>query len=185
MADDQKPSGLDLETAAKLGNLFHGLAHNPKTRRAVAKVVREVLPDSPEARSFSDVEIEDKFETFKQEQEDKEIQRQQKSALARMNAQRSQLLTGGHDGSGRKYSEDDVSKIEKLMEKKGIVDYEDGAILYASTLPPDDPKPARDMPGAHGATWEFPEWAKFGPDPVKASRDTANQVITELMRSKR
>jgi hypothetical protein len=31
----------------------------------------------------------------------------------------------------------------------------------------------------------MPEFAKFGPDPTKAARDTAHQVIGEFMRKKR
>lgn len=173
------------ETAQKLGNLFAGLAHNPKTRKIAAQLVREGAPDSPEARSFSDVELETKFETFKEEQAAKELERQQKQVLDRMNSQRQRLLSGGEDGAGRKYSEDDVKAIETLMQKKGITDYDDGATLYAATLPPDTGKPGAVPPEVHGTTWEFPEWAKFGADPVKASRQTANEVISELMRQRR
>jgi len=181
MADQPK---LDDATAAKLGNLFAGLAHNPKTRKIVAQAVREGLPDSAEARSFSDVEQEERFEAFKAEQEQKEIKRQQEEVLGRMNAQKARLLSGGENGEGRKYSEEDMKKIEELMNKKGIIDYDDGATLYAATLPPEQPNP-NNMPKVHGATWEIPEWATFGDNPVKASRETANQVITELMRQRR
>lgn len=178
--------GLDLGTAADLADLFHSLSHNPKTRKIIAKAVKDAAPDSPHAAAFSDVEIEDKFESFREEQTKKETEKQQEAILARMNMQRNRLLTGGEEGEGRKYSEDDVKKIESLMQKKGITDYDDGAVLYASTLPPDDPRPGdKGIPPAHGATWEFPEWAKFGKDPVGASRDTAHTVITEFMRAKR
>lgn len=178
-------AGLDLGTASDLADLFYKLSHDKKTRKIIAKAVKDAAPDSPHAAAFSDVEIEDKFETFKQEQSDKETKSQQEAILARMNMQRNRLLTGGDDGGGRKYSEDDVKKIETLMQKKGLTDYEDGAVLYASTLPPEDPRPGKDVPPAHGATWEFPEWAKFGKDPVGASRDTAHTVISEFMRAKR
>jgi hypothetical protein len=176
---------LDPATAASLGKLFAGLAQNPKTRRMVAKAVREVMPDSPEARSFSDVEQEERFDSFKAEQEARELQRQQDEVVGRMNGQRQRLLGGGEDGEGRKYSEDDVKAIEALMQKKGITDYNDGAILYAATLPPDNPKPGDGPHEVHGTTWEFPEWGKFGKDPVRASRETANTVISELMRKRR
>ena len=182
MADNPN---IDDATAIKLGRMFAGMAHHDKGRKTAAKLVRDTMPDSPEARSFADVEQEERFEAFKQEQEAKEIERQKDAVVAKMDAQRRRLLSGGDNGEGRKYSEDDVKQIETLMQKKGIIDYEDGAVLYAATLPPSEPKPGRDIPEVHGATWEFPEWAKFGPDPVKASRETANQVITELMRQRR
>lgn len=176
---------LDQATAIKLGNLFAGLAHNPKTRAQIARAVREAHPDSPEARSFSDIDQEQKFESFKAEQEKRELERQQAAVLERMNQQRAGLLNGGPDGQGRKYSADDVTKIEALMQKKGITDYDDGATLYAATLPPENQRPGPGPEAVHGTTWEFPEWAKFGKDPQRASREVANEVITELMRKRR
>lgn len=176
--------GLDLGTASDLADLFYKLSHDKKTRKKIAAAVKEIAPDSPHAAAFSDVDIEDKFENFKEEQAARDLKAQQDAVLARMNRQRERLLTGDDEGS-RKYSEDDVKNIEALMQKKGISDYDDGAILYASTLPPDNPRPGDNPPPAHGATWEFPEWAKFGHDPVAASRDTAHTVIGEFMRAKR
>lgn len=171
------------EVAADLGKLLLSLTHNPKTRKTIAKAIKEIDPDSPHAQAFADVDVQDQFEKFKQEQADREIENQRKAVMAEMNAKRNALLTGGPDGSGRKYGEDDIKKIETLMEKKGITDYEDGATLYAATLPPLDPKPS-DMPIEHGATWEFPEWSKFSENPDKAARNTAHTVITEFMRKR-
>jgi hypothetical protein len=172
------------EVANDLAVLFLKLSHDPKTRKVIAKAVKEGAPDSPHAKVFTDVEISDQFESFKAEQEQRELKKQQDEMLARMNAKRSALLTGGPDGSGRKYAEDDIKKIEDLMQRKGITDYEDGATLYAATLPPIDNLPSDVPPAQHGATWEFPEWGKFGADPVKASRDTATSVISEFMRKR-
>jgi hypothetical protein len=170
--------------ANDLAALFVKLSHDPKTRKIIAKAVKEGASDTPHAKAFADVDLEDRFEGFTREQEAKELKRQQDEMLAAMNRQRSALLTGGADGSGRKYGEDDVKKIEELMQRKGITDYDDGATLYAATLPPVDPRPGEDIPPQHGSTWEFPEWGKFGSDPVKASRDTAHTVITEFMRKR-
>jgi hypothetical protein len=175
--------GLDLATAADLADLFHELSHNPETRGQVGKLVKKLKPNTPHAEAFKDVEIEDRFESFRAEQEAKELERQQKEMLARMNSARARLLTGDEDGGGRRYSEDDVKAIESLMQKKGITDYEDGATLYAATLPPVDPQPHEITP-QHGSTWEFPSWAEFGPDPIKASRNEAHKAITELMRKR-
>jgi hypothetical protein len=175
--------GLDLATAAELGDLLHELTHNKETRKVIAAAIKKAKPESPHAAAFADVDVEDRFDTFRREQEEKDLKRQQDAVLARMNQQRASLLTGGPDGEGRKYGEDDVKNIEALMQRKGISDYDDGATLYAATLPPIDPRPGEEAP-QHGATWEFPEWGKFGADPVKASRDTAHTVITEFMRKR-
>lgn len=173
---------LDPVVAEDLARLALDLSHNKETRKAFGQLVRKAKPDSPHARAFSDLDVEDKFEAFKGDLEKEKIEAQREKILQRMNAQRQKLING--DEAGRKYSEDDVKKIEALMEKKGITDYEDGAILYAATLPPESPKPPTDMP-QHGATWQFPEIETFGKDPVGASRDLAHQVISEFMRKNR
>ena len=99
MADNPQ---LDDATAARLGRMFAGMAHHDKGRKLAAKLVKETMPDSPEARSFADVEQEDRFEAFKAEQEAKEIERQKQDVVARMDAQRRRLLSGGSSGcSGR------------------------------------------------------------------------------------
>jgi hypothetical protein len=180
--------GLDLATAAELGDLLHELSHDKKARKALGKLIKEVKPDSPHAAAFADVDVEDRFEEFKQQQEQRELKREQDAILARMNAKRSALLTGGDDGSGPKYTEDDVKKIEALMQQKGITDYDDGRILYTATLPPESPQPS-DLPTPHGATWEFPTignqpFAEFAANPERASRNMAHQVITEFMRKR-
>ncbi len=180
MAD--KPA-LDPAVAADLGELLHELSHNPKTRSIIGGAIRDVAPESKHARAFKDLDIEDRFDTFKREQEEKEVKAEQQRVLDRMNGQRSALLTGGPNGNGRKYSEDDVKKIEALMERKGVTDYEDGATLYAATLPPESPQPSDAAP-KHGATWEFPEWAKFSKNHQLAARDTAYQVLDEIRRKR-
>ena len=173
----------DPAVANDLTALFLKLSHDPKTRKIIAKAIKEGAPDSRHAQAFADVEVDDKFEKFRQEQEERETQRQQQEILRQMNAKRSALLVGGPDGEGRKYSEDDVKKIEKLMESKGISDYEDGATLYAATLPPVDPSP-QSIPPVHGSTWEMPEFAKYGANPDKAARETATAMISEFMRKR-
>jgi hypothetical protein len=172
---------IDPAVAQDLSRLMLDLTHNKETRAAIGKIIKKAKPDSPHAAAFADVDIEDKFETFQRAQEEKEIKRQQDQIVARLQSQRQKLLDG--DESGRKYSEDDVKAIEKLMEKKGYTDYEDAAVLYAATLPPENTKP-QNRPTEHGATWEFPEWSTFAKDPTKASRNIAHQVIDEFQRKR-
>jgi hypothetical protein len=173
---------LDPTVATDLALLALELANNKETRKEFGKLVRKAKPESKHAHAFSDVEMDERLAEIERKNEEKEIKRQQDAIVARMQAQRDKLLNG--EGGGRKYAEDDVKKIETLMQSKGITDYEDGATLYAATLPPENPMPSGADAQQHGATWEFPEWGKFGKDPVRASRDTAHQVITEFMRKR-
>ena len=180
MPGEAKP--IDPNVAQDLARLALDLSHDKKTRKAFAKIVREAKPDSPHAAAFADVEVEDKFEAFQRAQEEKEIKREQAVIVARMNEQRQRLLSGDEAG-GRKYSEDDVKKIETLMEKKGLTDYEDAAVLYAATLPPENTKPSNE-PLPQGATWEMPQFAEYAKDPNKAARNNAYAVIDEFRRKR-
>src|ERR1700733_2040987 len=105
----------DPNVIADLAQLARDLAHNPETRREFGKLVKKAKDKSPaaarHASAFSDVDIEDKFETFRAEQADRELKAQQQQIVDRMNGQRTRLLTGGENGSGKKYSEDDIKKI--------------------------------------------------------------------------
>ena len=55
----------------------------------------------------------------------------------------------------------------------------------APEKPPANPQEGPPDDQRMGATWEFPEWGKFGKDPVKASREVAAQVIQEFQQRKR
>jgi len=174
--------GLTIDVAAELGDLLYDLTHDKKTRAKIGRIIKEAKPDSNHAAAFKDIELEDRLEEFEKKQEERSIEEMRKAAVSRMETQRARLLSGGDDGEGRKYSEDDVKKIEELMQKRGIVDYDDGAVLYGHSNP--QPGPLEHEPDVPGTTWEFPEFAKFKDDPVKASREVAFQAIRELRQRK-
>ena len=185
MTEPQTPQrtkrGLDPALAAELGDLLHELSTDKKTRKTIAKAIKEKYPDSPYAAQFVDVEQEERQEAFERKQEEVALKRQQDAMVEQMNAKRKRLLEGT---DGRKFTEDQVKEIEAMMQSRGIVDYDDGAIIYAAKQPPENPQPTPAQ-AVHGTTWEFPEWGKFGKDPVKASREIAGNVITEFMQKRR
>jgi len=192
MAGEQQPQfskrGLPLATATELGDLLHELTHSKAGRRRVAELIREVMPDSPHAQAFNDVDIEEKFEKFKEEQEADRLRRESEAVNRELARQRNALLTGGPDGQGRKYTEEQVVQIEDLMVKRGVRSYDDGATLYAATNPPVDPD--HESAPQHGATYEFPtignlSFEEFAKAPDRASRNMAHQLIGEFQRRKR
>lgn len=181
--------GLDPATAAELGDLLHELTHDKRGRRGIAKLIKEIKPDSPHAQAFADVDIEDRFEDFKREQEEDRLRRESERINNELARQRNDLLTGGADGEGRKFSEDDVKKIEELMTARGIRSYADGAVIYGTLNPPVDPDHENGAP-QHGATYQFPtignlSFEDFARNPNGASRDLAHSMITEFNRRKR
>ena len=184
MTEQQKPQ-IDPAVAADLAQLALKLSHDPKTRKQFGKLVKEAQPDSPHARAFTDVDLDDKFTAFEQRQAERELKAQQDAVVARLNAQRQNLLTGGPDGSGPKYDEDTVKKIEKFMEDNGIVNYQHGAVLYANENPALRPPPEDEAPPMHGDRWTIPDFEKFKDDPDGAARSTASAVIREFRQKRR
>jgi hypothetical protein len=176
---------LDPAVAADLGQLAYELGHDPKTRKEFGKLVKTAKPDSPHARAFADVDLEDKFAAFEEKQAKKELEAQQQAYLANMNRQRQNLLTGGADGNGPKYAEDEVKKIEKFMEENGITNYAHGAVLYANENPPLSPPGDDPPPNMHGDRWTIPDFEKFKDDPDGAARNVAYGVIKEFRQKKR
>jgi hypothetical protein len=194
MPDENTPQrsrrGLDLATAAELGDLLHELSHHKDkaARRKVGKLIKEYLPDSPHAQAFTDVDLQDQFDTFKEEQEADRLRRESEAVNRELARQRNALLTGGADGEGRKFTEDQVKEIETLMQTRGVRSYEDGATLYAATNPPVDP--THEQAPRHGTTYEFPtiggmSFDDFAKNPSLASRNMAHELIDEINRRKR
>lgn len=182
MPDDQNPR-FDPKTAQDLAALLADLSHDKKTRGKLGRLIKEFKPDSPHAQAFPEVDLEERFEALERERKENELKARQEQWNSHYEQQRQNLLTGGPDGNGRKYDEETLGKIKSLMDKKGIIDWEDGATLYAATQPP--PAPPSTRPEiTHGATWEIPEFAKFAKDPTRASREVAYDVIDELKRKR-
>lgn len=169
---------LDPAQAQTLANLFLDLSHNDKTRKVIAKAVKEVDPDG-HGKAFTDIDMQEQMDTFKAEQEAKAIQEEGARRVAEQTKQKQKLLDSG------KYKPEQVTDIEKVMQRYGIGDYEAGAVLYAHENPPDNPKPG-DMPAVqHGATWEFPsipgmDFKAFAADPTKAARNGAYADIAKF-----
>ncbi len=166
---------LDPQTAQALGELMHKLAHNPKSRKAVAKLVKEVDPDR--AAAFTDIEIEDKIEALRTDWDNRELERTKDETTRRLAKQRADLL-------GKGYTEDQIKEIEeKVMPKYGMSDYEAAAILWSHENPPSRPSPAEKR--HNGTHWEFPMFEQYSTDAKKASLDRAYETIDELHSARR
>lgn len=148
MAGEKKTPQYDDATLIELGRTMLAVSQNPKTRKQVLKATKETFPTFAMPADLAAEEIEakvdDKFAT-------RDAEAASTAARARLESARAGLI----DGSlipGRKFAEDDVKKIEKLMETKGIADYESAAIVYGSTQTPADSVPPIETSG----TWEMP-----------------------------
>lgn len=136
------PPVLDPEAQKQLAELTIKLAHDPKTRKAFTKLVKEVDP----SKSFPDMDAEDNRDVIRSEFAKRDQDAESARVKQRLEAQRAGLINSG------RYKEEDVQKIEKeVMEKHGISDYDVASKVYAA-----DTKAANPTPEIKSRVWEMP-----------------------------
>lgn len=158
---------LSPEAQAQLAKLATDLAHNPKTRKKFVGLVKEIDP----SRRFPDVEADDLKEEMTREFEKRDQLREAERARQQLETQRTGLKS--------RYEDKDIEEIEKLMEKKGISDYEDGAILYAAIT-----KPATPSYEAKDHRWKMPGRDIKDFSNPQVSRDAIYKAIDDVKRKR-
>ena len=155
------------EVLAEIGQLALKLRHNPKTKRAFTKLVKEVAPEI----SFPDADIEDveervneRFEALKAEQEREQVK---------------QALLESRKKISDNYDEKQIKEIEDVMVAKGLSSYEDAAVLYAHQSPTVRPDPLRP-----NVSLELPSDENWLKNPKKMALNTAFDVIQEFQRKR-
>lgn len=159
---------LDPAAQAVLAQLAVDLANNPETRKDFARIAKKIDPK----RRFPDVEAEDlearvnaRFEEEKQNREVEKASRKLERAKAKL---------------AERYEEEDVKKIEALMEQHGLADYELGARLYAA-----DTKAATPTSHQEDYSWKLPNIdVKDFNNLKQISRDRAYQALDDLKRKR-
>jgi hypothetical protein len=169
---------------ADLSNMFFELAHDPKTRPYVAKLVEHKFPDR--ATNFTDVKQQNDIAALRQE-----IAQNQQLAKAdemrrQLDAQRAELVSSG------RYTNEQTQEIKQIIDRHGgTLDYNQAAVLYAHEKPHANPQDAPPLPGRMDARWEFPTvqgrdgkpipFADFAKDPNAAAHNAAYAVIDGFM----
>ncbi len=168
---------------AELSRMFFELSHDPRTRKQVAKLVKEKFPDR--AASFSDVDLQEQVQALRDEQDQREQVAEGRRIQADLDRQRGELITSG------RYNEDQVKDIEKIISRHGsTLDYNTAAVLYAHENPPNSGNDGPPPDERAGATWDFPTvpgkdgkpipFADFAKNPTAAAQNAAYQVISEF-----
>ena len=171
---------LSVEQQADLASLLYELGHNPQTREGLARLVNVVDPQRARA-SFPDVVNRHQFAALERKIDQRLATEQAEKQKARYDEQR--------NGLKDRYSEEQIGEIQKEMARAGVVDWNDGAVLYAAKNPESDPRyqPPDQVPTAK---WEFPtvngrdgkpmSFKDFAADPRTASMNAAYAVIKEF-----
>jgi hypothetical protein len=152
---------LDIE----VGKMIRRVASNPKTRRPLYQSLKAVDPNV----RWPDQDIEDFKADWAKKEKDKELREQAKKHQETMESQRAALV--------QNYDEEHVKKIEKLMQKHGLYDYELGAKLYNA----ESPMPQQHgQEAARGTRWEMPSDKELINNPAKWANDMAYKTIAEF-----
>lgn len=155
--------GLSPEAIYGLASLAKRLGgKGAKTRKEFTKLVQKVDPSYKPALSEDEVleQVNERFDEEENKRKSREMQKQ-------LEAEKAELLT--------RYEEGQVKEIEKLMETRGIANYKDAAIIYASELPALEPtSKALETRG-----WTMPKIDAMA-NPVAARRQKLHEVIHDL-----
>jgi len=156
----------------QLAELALKVSANKDTRKGFLDAVKKVEPNM----RFPSQEVDDLRSEMTEREENSKLEREREKTEQRLTAQRQKLI------DSRGFTEESIKEVEEVMTKYGITDYEAGADLYAAR------KPAAPPPEASG-TWDFPTIGNTSiPDlianPVKAARDEAFKVISEIKRGR-
>lgn len=172
---------LTVEQQADLAALAYELGHNPQTRDGLAHLVNKVDPQRARA-SFPDVVAKSQFAQLEQKVEQRFAKAEAEKQKERYERQRDRLKD--------RYSDEQIGEISKEMQRAGVTDWEDGAVLYAAKRPEADPRYQPSPQERPSAKWEFPTVAgrdgkpmsfkDFAADPRTASMDAAYSVISEF-----
>lgn len=151
---------LDIE----VGKMMRRVAAQPKVRRQLYQTLKAVDPNV----RWPDQEMQDFKEQFYATERAKAEKLAADKAKAEMEEQRSGLV--------KRFDEVHVKKIEKLMEKHGIYDYDLGARLYAAEAPP--PDATTDYSSRN--RWTMPTDKELIDNPSKWANEMAHKVIGEF-----
>src|SRR5262249_53892856 len=139
--------------------------------------------------AFVDVTLERRFQQFTQKFENDRLAERAQSVKQERDAQRASVI------AKRKFSDDQVKEVEKIIAHYNLPDWEAAADIYAQRNPPENPelKPPPEIEHG-GATWEFPtvpgadgkmmSFADFRKNTDAATRSAAIRVIQEFKRNR-
>ena len=168
-------------TNQNLRALVEKIMADPKRRAEVERLHKEVDPNAktPTLDSMKSTEepitaLRKEMADFIKAQNEANTKRETDAQLAALTAKRDAGFAELRTKHG--YNPDGIKKIEEIMEKKGILDPLDAAVIFERDNPP--PAPVQ----SSSSSWNFPEIPKDGGDAYeKALLDSRgnNDLIAE------
>ena len=165
---------LSSEQRDELALLARKLAENPKTRKQMLRLTKEVNPDMP----IPELEIEDKTEEAMRKANERveqmEAKLRERDAMDELNKRRAKLKE-----KGLVDSDEQVEQVEKVMLEKGIADHEAAAEYWQYMQQAAKPTPTGYNPSA---IKQF-NLSEYWKNPVQGARNEAAKALHELRRN--
>lgn len=156
----------DFIRSKQLRDVTASILKNPKAKRLLQQAHKLVDPnavtpdlDEDERSNAAYKELHDRLTAFEKEAKEKEAKAEQDRTLAALNAS---IDSGIAKLRAAGWTDEGVNGVRELMEKKGILDVEDAAILFEKANPPPPPS----TPSGSGS-WGFFEMPGDGQDDLK------------------
>ena len=169
---------LSLEQRDELAMLAKQLADNPKTRKELLRLTKEVRPDM----SIPELEIEEytrkKVDSAEERVMKLEAQLRENDAKAELDRRRQSVVRKGLA------KEEDIEEIEKLMLEKGMTNHETAAEYFDWMKQAATPVGHTDV-GYHGNPINKFDLSKYWKNPVNGARDEAAKALQELRKNSR
>jgi len=154
----------------QLARTAHQLLSSPEVSRETKRLLKKIDPNL----QFPDVDMDERFEAFKQEQANKEREREERERVSRSNAE---WESACKRMESRGFKVDDVKKV---MTDRGILNPDTAMDFMAN-----EAKLAEPTPDSLSYTLELPEHAKeIAKDPNNWAKREAHKVVSEIMRSR-
>ena len=142
-ADQYAAMQRELAQAKPSKTLLDKLAANKTTRHEVLKLVKQISPETPIPELDANQPVLDAVAKEREERlamqkrfDEKEAAEEKKARESRVNGE----IDAGRQMLTRKgYSAEAVTKVEELMNSRGLADYEAAEALFAKTQPTEDP----------------------------------------------
>lgn len=165
----------ELLTSQKARDTLAALMKHPTARRKVLEAYKEVKPDEaiPELDSQQPIlaevaaakaDLEARVKKFEDDQAKRDDDNRKRELSSRW-SEGQKLLRTEH-----RYTDEGIKAVEEMMEKKGIVDHEDGRLLFEAIHPPQQPI----TPNGSGA-WNFLDVPSDGSEDLKKLIETKGE----------
>lgn len=162
---------MDAQTVQELAALGMQLAGSPETRQQYLSLVKQVRPDLPMPELETSRRIDDATQKLRDEIAEMKAEQSRRDAAEEVARSRGDLVKRGLA------SEDDIAKIEEMMLKDGIMNYETAARYYQNQRQLAAPTPSVANSRAFAPLVNMNEFFK---NPRTAAMNAADEVFREL-----